>query len=99
MKTKTDVIQWLDDHQQEFTDLSDYIWENPEVAWQEFKASKAQADFMEARGFKITWDVGGINTAFVAEWGAGVPVIGFLGEYDALAGLSQKNQPTKEALC
>ena len=98
METKTDVIQWIEDHRQEFIELSDYIWENPEVAWQEFKASKAQADFMEARGFKITWDVAGINTAFVAEWGSGGPTIGFLGEFDALAGLSQKNQPTQEAV-
>jgi len=41
-------------------------------------------------------DLGGIETAFVAEWGSGRPVIGLLGEYDALAGLSQMRQPTPE---
>ena len=96
MQTKQDVINWLEGNRQRFIDLSDAIWANPEVAWREFEASKLQADFLAEEGFEITWDVGGINTAFVAEWGTGRPIIGTLGEYDALAGLSQKNQPTKE---
>ena len=96
MKTKKDLIQWLDDNQQPFIEVSDAIWATPETAWQEFKSSKLQADFMEKQGFEITWDIGDINTAFVAEWGKGRPIIGFVGEYDALAGLSQKNQPTQE---
>jgi len=93
---KPDVIRWLEENAPRFTEMSDAIWARPEVAFQEFYASKLQADFLEAEGFRITWDVGGINTAFVAEWGEGCPIIGFLGEYDALAGLSQKNQPTQE---
>ena len=96
MKTKKDVIQWLDDNTPRFTAISDAIWEHPEIAYHEFKSSKLQADFLEAEGFEITWDISGINTAFVAEWGEGKPVIGFAGEYDALMGLSQKNQPTPE---
>jgi aminobenzoyl-glutamate utilization protein B len=59
---------------------------------------KLQADFLEAEGFTITWDIAGINTAFIAEWGKGKPIIGFIGEYDALPGLSQKNQPTPEPI-
>jgi len=98
MKTKQDVIHWLQENQSRFTKVSDEIWANPEVAFQEFKASRLQADFLQAEGFRITWDIGGLNTAFVAEWGEGKPVIGFAGEYDALAGLSQKNQPTQEPL-
>ena len=96
MKTNKDVIQWLDDNTPRFTEISDAIWEHPEIAYHEFKSSKLQADFLEAEGFEVTWDISGINTAFVAEWGEGKPVIGFAGEYDALIGLSQKNQPTPE---
>jgi aminobenzoyl-glutamate utilization protein B len=96
MRTKEDVIRWLDANQSRFTAMSDAIWERPEVAWQEFCSSKLQADFLAAEGFRATWDLGGINTAFVAEWGSGRPILGFLGEYDALAGLSQKKQPTEE---
>ena len=96
MKTKEDVIDWLDESTPRFTAISDAIWEHPEIAYHEFKSSKLQADFMEAEGFEVTWDIAGINTAFVAEWGEGKPVIGFAGEYEALMGLSQKNQPTPE---
>ena len=69
MRTKEDVIRWLDANQGRFTAMSDAIWEHPEVAWQEFRSSKLQADFLAAEGFRVTWDLGGINTAFVAEWG------------------------------
>ena len=67
--------------------LADEIWDNPELQFLEFKASKLQADFLAAEGFRITWDIGGMSTAFAAEWGAGKPVIAFAGEYDALPGL------------
>jgi len=98
LKTKQDVIHWLEENTGRFTRVSDEIWANPEVAWKEFNSSKLQADFLQAEGFQITWDIGGLNTAFMAEWGEGKPIIGFAGEYDALAGLSQKNQPTQEPL-
>lgn len=95
---KRELIAWLDENATLFTKISDEIWENPELAWKEFIASKLQADFLEAEGFTITWDIAGINTAFIAEWGEGKPIIGFVGEYDALPGLSQKNQPTPEPI-
>jgi aminobenzoyl-glutamate utilization protein B len=98
VNTKQNIIQWLDDNQGRFIKISDAIWAHPEVAWKEFRSSKLQADFLEEEGFRITWDIADINTAFVAEWGTGRPIIGFIGEYDALAGLSQKNQPTQEPL-
>ena len=92
MRMKQDIADWLDEHQIRFTVMSDEIWDNPELQFLEFKASKLQADFLESEGFRITWDVGGLSTAFTAEWGAGKPVIAFAGEYDALPGLSQKDQ-------
>jgi aminobenzoyl-glutamate utilization protein B len=98
LKTKQDVIQWLEETTPRFTAISDEIWLHPEVAFQEFLASKLQADYLETEGFAITWDVGEMNTAFVAQWGEGEPVIGFVGEYDALPGLSQRNQPSPEPL-
>lgn len=93
MKEKKDIIDWIEENRSAFIALSDAIWEHPEIALKEFNASKLQADFMEARGFEITWDIGGLNTAFIAEWGSGGPVFGFLGEYDALLNLSQKTVP------
>ena len=102
MTIKIEIAQWLDRNQGHFTDMADQIWARPEIRFQEFFASKLQADFLEEAGFDITWDVGGLNTAFVAEWrngDAGVgPVIGFAGEYDALPGLSQKQQSSAEPI-
>ncbi len=92
MRSKQDIADWLDEHQIRFTAMADEIWDNPELQFLEFKASKLQADFLESEGFRISWDIGGLSTAFAAEWGQGKPVIAFAGEYDALPGLSQKDQ-------
>ena len=96
MKSKQDILDWLENNRSSFIALSDEIWAQPEIAMKEFKASRLQAEFLAARGFEITWDIGGLNTAFVAEWGHGKPVLGFLGEYDALLNLSQSRNPFPE---
>ena len=98
MRNKQDIADWLDEHELRFTRMSDEIWDNPELQFLEFKASKLQADFLANEGFRITWDIGGLSTAFAAEWGAGKPVIAFAGEYDALPGLSQKDQNEPEPI-
>jgi len=98
MKEKRDIIDWLDDHQQVFIDMADKIWDYAEISHREFKSSRLQADYLESQGFDITWEIGGLKTAFVAEWGNGKPIIGFLGEYDALEGLSQKRQSKQEPI-
>ena len=98
MQRKQDISDWLDEHQIRFTAMADEIWDNPELQFLEFKASKLQADFLASEGFRITWDVGGMSTAFAAEWGVGQPVVAFAGEYDALPGLSQKDQNTRDPI-
>jgi len=75
--------------------LSDEVWRYAETALKETKSSKALADFAEAKGFRVTRGVAGMPTAFVAEYGSGRPVIGIMGEYDALPGLSQKAEPAR----
>jgi aminobenzoyl-glutamate utilization protein B len=98
MKTKQDVMEWIDENSSLFTRISDEIWAHPEIAFQEFMASDLHADFLESDGFRIARDIGDLNTAIVAEWGEGKPIIGFIGEYDALSGLSQKNQSIQEPM-
>ncbi|HVT04970.1 MAG TPA: amidohydrolase [Thermoanaerobaculia bacterium] len=78
--------------------LSDEIWRYAETALKETRSSKALADFAEQNGFRVTRGVAGMPTAFVAEYGSGRPVIGIMGEYDALPGLSQKAQASREAI-
>src|SRR5699024_6431050 len=92
--TQDEIFEWLDERQPRFVGIADEIWANPQVALTETKACQIQSDDLERDGFTITKNVGDLPTAFMAEWsqGEGGPVIGFLGEYDALPGLSQKSQ-------
>ncbi|HUP47729.1 MAG TPA: amidohydrolase [Thermoanaerobaculia bacterium] len=85
-------------HRAELIALSDEIWRYAETALRETRSSKALADYAERSGFRVTRGVAAMPTAFIAEFGSGKPVIGIMGEYDALPGISQKAQPVKEAL-
>jgi aminobenzoyl-glutamate utilization protein B len=95
---KDAVVKSVETHQQELIKISDAIWGYAETALRELKSSKELADYAEKQGFKVTRGVAQMPTAFIAEYGSGKPVIGIMGEYDALPGISQKAQPTKEAL-
>lgn len=95
---KAAATKTIDANAAEMTRLSDEVWRYAETALKETRSSKALADWAEAKGFRVTRGAGGLPTAFVAEFGSGKPVIGIMGEYDALPGISQKAQPTKEAL-
>src|SRR5688500_14422107 len=95
---KDAVIKSVESHQSELIRISDAIWSYAETALRETKSSKVLADYAEKQGFKVTRGVAQMPTAFVAEYGSGKPVIAIMGEYDALPGISQKAQPTKEAL-
>ena len=95
---KKAVLASVEKHQQELIKISDSVWAFAEIAMREHKSAKVLADYAEAQGFKVTRGVAEIPTAFIAEFGSGNPIIGILGEFDALPGLSQKAQPTKEAL-
>lgn len=70
--------------------LSDAIWRFAETAYLEESSSNALIEALEGEGFRVTRGLADIPTAFCAEYGSGEPVIGILGEYDALYGLSQE---------
>jgi aminobenzoyl-glutamate utilization protein B len=95
---KAKVLASIDAHKGELVDLSQQVWRYAEVALQESRSAKALADYAERQGFKVTRGVAGMPTAFTAEYGQGSPVIGVLGEYDALPGISQKASSAKEPL-
>ena len=85
------------DFEQQFISISDQIWEFAEPRYQEFHSSTLQADFLEQEGFTVTRNLGGIATAFSASFGSGHPVIGLLGEYDALPCMNQiADSPEKQ---
>lgn len=53
------------------TEVSDYIFQHPELSKHEEQSSRALADFLEQEGFTVKWELAGFRTAFVAEWGSG----------------------------
>lgn len=71
-------------------ETADFIFRHPEVSEKEAQSSRALASFLEEEGFAVRWDLAGFETAFLAEWGQGKPIIGFLAEYDALPGMGQE---------
>jgi aminobenzoyl-glutamate utilization protein B len=95
---KQSVIQSVDRNQSDYVKMSDAIWTYAETALKEYKSSKLLADYAEEKGFRVKRGVAGMPTAFVAEYGSGKPILGIMGEYDALPGISQKAQPNKEPL-
>ena len=90
------AIKWLDEHKTHFAQISDSIWDYAELGLQETKSAKLLASEFENAGFQVKQGVAGMPTAFVATYRGQKPVIGILGEYDALSGLSQKPTPYKE---
>ena len=70
-------------------ETSRYLWENPETAFTEYKSAAWLCRVLREEGFTVEENLAGIDTAFSGTYGSGRPVIGILGEYDALSGLSQ----------
>lgn len=92
---KQAVIQSVERQEEALIDMSDKIWALAEVAFQESGSAELLADYAEANGFKVERGVAEMPTGFVAEFGEGRPIIGILGEFDALPGLSQDISPEK----
>ena len=87
---------YIDSNQKTFEDIALKIWNYAELGYLENKSSQALSSELENNGFKITNGVAGIPTSFIAEYNNGGPIIGILGEYDALPGLAQTASPFKE---
>ena len=95
---KQKIVAGIDARAAEMIEVSDQIWAHAEVAFEETESAKLLADYAEREGFRVRRGVSEMPTAFIAEYGSGKPVIGILGEFDALPGISQKAQPTKAPL-
>ncbi len=88
----------IEKHESELTQLSDQVWRFAETALRETQSAKVLADYAGQQGFTVQRGVAGMPTAFTATYGEGKPVIGIMGEYDALPGISQKASAVKEPL-
>ena len=78
---------YLDQTRSRWEGLAKQVWDAAELANREKKSAKALADALQKEGFKVTWGLGGEDTAFVAVAGSGSPTVALLAEYDALPGL------------
>lgn len=70
--------------------LSEKVWDFAELHFGEIQSAELLSKALEDEGFAVERDVAGLKTGFIGSYGTGKPVIAFLGEFDALAGLSQK---------
>lgn len=84
------VAQYIEENKGYFEEVSKFIFHHPETRFEEYESSAFLASECEKQGFQVERNVADIETAFVATFGSGKPVIGFLGEFDALSGLGQK---------
>lgn len=84
------AIEYIDENAGIFTGVSDAVWSRPELSLKEFESAALYCSVLREHGFEVTEGLCGIKTAFCGKFGEGKPVIGILGEYDALSGLSQE---------
>ncbi|MBQ5869247.1 MAG: amidohydrolase, partial [Lachnospiraceae bacterium] len=95
------IEQIIDEKSAMLIEANDKIWEYAELAFHETKSADLICDILEKEGFTLTRGDAGIPTCFTGtfSYGSGKPVMGILGEYDALAALSQKaGQTTKDPI-
>ena len=96
--TKQSAVTLVEKQRADLIRLSDQIWGFAEVGLVETQSAEVLAKYAEQNGFTVQRGVAGISTAFVATYGSGQPIIGIMGEYDALPGISQKATPARDVL-
>ena len=86
---KQKIFSYLESQKEFLAGVSDSVWDTPETCYEENVSAETVCRALEEAGFTVERNVAGISTAFMGTYGHGKPVIGFLGEFDALSGLSQ----------
>ena len=90
--SKKEALQAIEREREMICAASDAVWDHPETAFQEFKSTEILCELLEKEGFSVDRNLAGIQTAFSGRFGHGKPVVGILGEFDALSGLSQESE-------
>jgi aminobenzoyl-glutamate utilization protein B len=97
-KAKQIAIEYVENNEKMIVDVHQKIWGYAEFGLQEMKTAKLLIEILEKNDFTLEKGVAGMPSAFVASYGEGKPVIGIMGELDALPGISQKAVPYRETL-
>lgn len=86
---KNEIIREIEKIKESLWDINDYIYCNPELGDQEFKAVEKLTSFLEKHSFNIEIGVANRETSFKAEFDSGKegPTIAYMCEYDALPGI------------
>jgi len=90
------ALAYIEDKRHDIVKVSDRIWEEAELALHEYKSARILREALADEGFEIESGISQMPTAFSARWGEGRPVIAYLGEYDALADMSQEPVPERK---
>lgn len=87
MDFKKVVGQRIDECRLDLIDVSTRIHSEPGLGHQERKASRLLSDALGKYGYDVKLGIAGMETAFVAKIGKGMPIVGILAEYDSLPGI------------
>ncbi len=87
---KQKIYDYIQSRSEEWIAISDAIWSYAELSLNEYQSTACYVDFLKREGFEVRENLVGIPTAFSGSFGSGRPMIGILGEFDALSSLSQK---------
>ncbi|MFA6966516.1 M20 family metallopeptidase [Bosea sp. (in: a-proteobacteria)] len=90
MDNRNDLWRNVDANKERLIALSERVWGMPEVCYTETRSSAEHEAELAHQGFRVTKGIADIPTSVIGEAGEGGPVIAFMGEYDALPGLSQE---------
>ena len=86
----------INNHKEQFELVAMDLWNFAELGYQENNSTARLITELEKEGFTIKSNLAGIPTAFIAEYSNGGPVIGILGEYDALQDLPKHYHHSKK---
>jgi len=85
---KKQIDTAIENHSGILWEISTFLFNNPEIAFKEYKACQLLTDALMSSGFTIDIGIGGLETAFRAAFGEESNLkIAILAEYDALVGL------------
>lgn len=96
LQGREELFESIRASEDKYWDAAHKIWSYAEPGYQEKKSSELLANLLEQAGLKVQRGVAKIPTAITATYGSGKPVIGILGEYDALPGLAQEADPQRK---
>ena len=95
---KDQLAAFIDANADQYAETAQHIWDLAEVGYMEAESSETLQGVLRDAGFEIASGVAGMPTAFIATYGGGGPIIGIMGEYDALPGINQSRSPEPDPI-